>query len=397
MGAAGSPGADPPAAGPGYGPGGPGGPAGPGTPPPRPFWLLAELTYRCPLQCPYCSNPVGYGAYRSELSTAEWRRVLGEARALGAAQLGFSGGEPLLRDDLVELVGGARALGYFTNLITSALGLERDRLRALTDAGLDSVQISFQAADAAANDRIAGCTSFARKVDAARLVKEMGLPLTLCVVIHRGNIDGIEAILELCVGLGADYVELASTQYYGWAKLNQAALLPTRAQVAHASAVAQRYQEAQRGRMKIFYVVPDYHEARPKRCMNGWGAVFLVVAPDGAALPCHAARELPGIAFPNVRAQSISTIWNDSPAFNRFRGNAWMQEPCSSCPEREQDLGGCRCQAWLLAGDAAAADPVCAKSPLHGTVVALVAAADGASTPPAFTYRTIANARRLRG
>jgi PqqA peptide cyclase len=369
-------------------------------PAPKPFWLLAELTYRCPLQCPYCSNPLAYAAHRSELSTGEWLRVLGEARALGATQLGFSGGEPLLRQDLEQLVAAARGLGYFTNLITSALGLDQARLQALKDAGLDSVQVSFQASAKAENDRIAGCTSFERKLAAARLVKAMGLPLTLCVVIHRDNIDDIEAILELCVALGADYVELASTQYYGWAKLNQAALLPSRAQVDRAEAVAHRYQERYQGKMKIFYVVPDYHEERPKRCMNGWGAVFLVVAPDGAALPCHAARELPGLAFPNVRALSLAAIWYDSPAFNRYRGLEWMQEPCRSCDEREKDLGGCRCQAWLLSGDAANADPVCAKSPHHQRVLEHVRAAGAAALagagPAAFTYRTVANSRLQR-
>jgi pyrroloquinoline quinone biosynthesis protein E len=369
-------------------------------PAPRPFWLLAELTYRCPLACPYCSNPLAFAAYRSELTTSEWLRVIGEARALGATQLGFSGGEPLLRKDLEELVAAARSLGYFTNLITSALTLDRPRLQALKDAGLDSVQVSFQASEQAENDRIAGCTSFARKLEAARLVKAMGLPLTLCVVIHRGNIERIEAILELCAELGADYVELASTQYYGWAKLNQAALLPSRAQVERAEAVSHRYQERYQGRMTIFYVVPDYHEERPKRCMNGWGAVFLVVAPDGTALPCHAARELPGLAFPNVRAQGLAAIWNDSPAFNRYRGLDWMREPCRSCPEKEKDLGGCRCQAWLLSGDAANADPVCGKSPHHDRVLTAVAAAEAAAQAPpgpaAYTYRTVANSRLPR-
>ncbi len=360
----------------------------------RPLWLLAELTYRCPLQCTYCSNPLGYAGIQDELTTVEWVRVLREARALGAAQLGFSGGEPLARPDLVELVAEARRLGYFTNLITSAVGLDAARLDALEAAGLDSVQISFQAADAQLNDRIGGARTFARKLEAARLVKARGLPLTLCIVIHKANIHQVRAILDLTVELGADYVELATTQYYGWAKLNRAQLLPTRDEVRAAEAVAHEYQERFRGKMRIFYVVPDYHEERPKACMNGWGNVFLTIAPDGAALPCHAARDLPGLDFPNVRERDVAWIWRDSPAFNRFRGYEWMQAPCRTCPERFKDFGGCRCQAYLLTGDAAAADPVCALSPRHQVV--LDAVAEAAAAPAGDPhYRNPANSRRF--
>ncbi len=363
---------------------------------PKPLWLLAELTYRCPLQCPYCSNPVRYAGIQDELTTAEWLGVLTQARALGSAQLGLSGGEPLARPDLVELVTEARRLGYFSNLITSAVGLDAGHLDALQAAGLDSVQISFQAASPALNDRIAGTTSFAKKIAAARLVKERGFPLTLCIVIHRENIHEVRAILDLCVELDADYIELATTQYYGWAKLNRQHLLPTRAQVQQAEAIAHEYQEREGARRRIFYVVPDYHEERPKACMNGWGNVFLTIAPDGAALPCHAARDLPGLEFPNVRTHDIGWIWHDSPAFNRYRGFDWMQEPCRACPERFKDFGGCRCQAYLLSGDAANADPVCSLSPRHQVVLDAVALAERGEPPAAaLAYRNPANSRRL--
>ncbi len=363
---------------------------------PQPLWLLAELTYRCPLQCVYCSNPLDFAKRDAELSTDEWKRVLREARALGSAQLGFSGGEPLARPDLVELVSEARRLGYFTNLITSAIGLDEEKLLALKSAGLDSVQVSFQAASAELNDRIGGAKTFARKLAATRLVKRHDLPLTICVVLHRQNIHEIRRILELTVELGADYVELATTQYYGWAKLNRDHLLPTRTQVCEAEVVAHEFQTAQQGKMRIFYVVPDYHEERPKPCMNGWGNVFLTIAPDGVALPCHNARELPGLEFPNVREHGIAWIWRDSPAFNRFRGFDWMREPCRVCPERFTDFGGCRCQAFLLSGDAANADPACSLSPHHLVVTEAVAAAergDVATMPLA--YRTPIASRGL--
>ncbi len=371
------------------------------TPPPRtqplrtqPLWLLAELTYRCPLQCPYCSNPIDFARRQNELTTQEWRRVLQEARALGATQLGFSGGEPLIRRDLLELVDEAHRLGFYTNLITSAIGLDEARLLALKAAGLDHVQISFQASRQPLNDAVAGHASFVHKLQAARLVKLNDLPLTLCVVIHRSNIDSIADILELAHELQADYVELASAQYYGWAKQNRSQLLPTREQVIRAEAIAHQYQERWQGVMRIFYVVPDYHEERPKACMNGWGAVFMAITPDGTALPCHAARELPGFDFPNVRDHDLASIWQRSAAFNRYRGEAWMTEPCRSCPERAKDFGGCRCQAWLLTGNAANADPVCSKSPHHHLVQAAV---HEAATVPAgpWLFRNADNSQAL--
>jgi len=364
---------------------------------PKPLWLLAELTYKCPLQCPYCSNPLDIARYTDELSTDEWIRVLREARAMGAVQLGFSGGEALVRKDLEVLIAEAHALGFYTNLLTSGVGMDERRIQAFKAAGLDHIQISFQASSEEINNFIAGNNSFQHKLEMARLVKKYGYPMVLCFVLHRHNQDQVEQILEMALSLQADYVELATTQYYGWALLNRDQLLPTREQVEHAEAVAHRYQEKLKGRMRIFYVVPDYYEERPKACMKGWGAIFLTVAPDGTALPCHAAGTLPGLTFPNVRDHSIEWIWNESPDFNKFRGFGWMKEPCRACPERAKDFGGCRCQAYLLTGDAANADPVCSKSPHHAELQqraqAITDASSGVQVP--FSFRNMRNSKRL--
>jgi pyrroloquinoline quinone biosynthesis protein E len=330
-----------------------------------PFWLLAELTYRCPLQCPYCSNPVEIAQIKDELDTNTWKRVMTEARKLGAVQLGFSGGEPLVREDLIELVAEGRRLGYYTNLITSGIGLTTDKVAALKQAGLDHIQVSFQASSAELNDLIAGSNkAFSQKIAMAKEIKRQGYPMVLNFVLHRQNIEQVDRILDLAVELQADYVELANTQYYGWAFHNRAELLPSRQQLQDAEAVVQHYRDKIGARMKIIFVVPDYYENRPKRCMNGWGTIFLTVTPDGTALPCHSARQLP-LQFPNVRDWSVADIWQGSPGFNAFRGDDWMGEPCRSCPEKEKDLGGCRCQAFMLTGDSANADPVCDKSPHH--------------------------------
>lgn len=341
--------------------------------PPR--WLLAELTYACPLQCPYCSNPIDYAKYRSELSTEDWKRVLSQARKMGAVQLGFSGGEPLTRSDLVELVGHARGLGYYSNLITSGYGLNEELIIRLKEAGLDHIQVSIQASTQELNDHIAGTASYHHKKEVARLVKKHGYPMVLCVVIHRENIHQMADILAMAEELGADYLELANTQYYGWAHANRNLLLPTREQFEQAEQIAQAFKDKVAGKMKIYYVVPDYYEDRPKACMNGWGTTFLTIAPDGTALPCHSARELPGLDCPNVNDYSIEQIWNESRAFNFFRGLDWMQEPCRSCDEKTRDFGGCRCQAWLLTGDMYAADPVCSKSPNHAVIGTAIASA----------------------
>ncbi len=338
----------------------------------KPLWLLAELTYRCPLQCPYCSNPLEIAHYKDELDTAQWFSVLQQARKLGAAQLGFSGGEPLVRTDLEDLIREARRLGYYSNLITSGVGMDEDRVAAFKEAGLDHIQISFQASDEELNNYLGGSNTFQHKYEMARVVKQHDYPMVLNIVIHRQNIDQIEDIIRMTIDLKADYVELASTQYYGWSKLNEAGLLPTREQLARAERIAHEYQDRMKGKMKIIYVVPDYYETRPKACMNGWGSIFLTIAPNGAALPCHAARQLPGFTFPNVKDVALEEIWNRSEAFNRFRGDEWMQEPCRSCVDKTKDFGGCRCQAYLLTGDATNADPVCAKSSHHAALVAEV-------------------------
>jgi len=346
----------------------------------RPFGLLAELTHGCPLHCPYCSNPLELEARRDELTTAEWLRVLVEARELGVLQLHLSGGEPLLRRDLVDIVRCASELGLYTNLITSALGLTPRRAGQLRAAGLDHVQISVQADEAALSDRIAGTPSFDRKLAAARLVKELGWPLTLNVVLHRLNLDRVDRILDLAEELGADRVELANTQYYGWALRNRAGLLPSRAQVERAEAVVRAARARLADVMEIVYVLPDHHSRYPKPCMGGWGRRQLTVVPNGRVLPCPTAHDLP-LPRASVREHPLAWIWEESPLFRRFRGTDWMPDPCRSCPRREVDFGGCRCQAFALTGDAARTDPVCHLSPDHGIVAAAVRAADEGPGP----------------
>lgn len=347
--------------------------AKPGYEPGPPLWLLAELTYRCPLQCPYCSNPLDFARSHDELSTAEWIEVFRQAREMGAAQLGFSGGEPLVRQDLVELIAAARGLGYYTNLITSGIGLTEEKIASFADAGLDHIQISFQAADEEVNNLLAGSQkAFAHKLEMARAVKKHGYPMVLNFVTHRHNIDNIDQIIRLCIELEADFVELATCQFYGWAELNRAGLLPSEDQLVRAERITNEWRDklaAENHPCKLIFVTPDYYEERPKACMNGWGNLFLDITPDGTALPCHSARQLP-VTFPNVREHSIEYIWRDSFGFNRFRGYDWMPEPCRSCDEKERDFGGCRCQAFMLTGDAANADPVCSKSAHHGKILA---------------------------
>ena len=331
----------------------------------KPLWLLAELTYRCPLQCPYCSNPVDMAKYKNELTTEDWFRVMQQARKMGATQLGFSGGEALVRKDLEDLIKEARRLGFYTNLITSGVGMDEARIVDFKEAGLDHIQISFQASNEELNNYIGKSKSFQHKYEMARLVKKYEYPMVLNIVLHRKNVDQIRDILDMTVDLNADYVELASTQYYGWSRINIDQLLPTREQLKNAELVAREYQEKMKDKMKVIYVIPDYFENRPKKCMNGWGNIFLTIAPDGSALPCHAAGQLPGLEFPNVTDHDLEWIWDESPDFNKFRGTSWMKEPCKSCDEKHKDLGGCRCQAYMLTGDATNADPVCDKSEFH--------------------------------
>lgn len=340
-----------------------------------PLWLLAELTYRCPLHCVFCYNPVDFATSGPELSTADWLRVLREARAAGSVQCGFSGGEPLLREDLEELVAEAHRLGFYTNLLTSGVGLTEKRAAALKQAGLDHIQLSFQDSTRELNDFLSHTRTFDLKRRTAKLIKRHGWPMVMNCVIHRLNIDYVAQIIELAVELGAEYLELANNQYYSWAQLNREALLPSREQLERAERVTNEYRQNLGDKIRIFFVVPDYYETRPKKCMNGWGNVFLTVTPDGSALPCHTAKMIKGVAFPNVRRMSVDYIWNHADGFKLFRGFEWMKDPCRSCPEREQDLGGCRCQAYMLTGDAANADPVCSKSPHHAVIEQAVAQA----------------------
>jgi pyrroloquinoline quinone biosynthesis protein E len=348
-----------------------------------PFWLLAELTYRCPLHCVFCSNPIDYARHDQELDTATWKRVLAEARALGAVQLGFSGGEPLLRDDLEELVAHARGLGFYTNLITSGVGLSASRAHALREAGLDHIQLSFQDSTRELNDFISSSRTFELKSRVAAIIKDAGYPMVLNCVMHRFNLPHVGRIIDMAERMDADVLELANTQYYGWAWHNRAALMPTVDELRDAEAIVMARRAASDGRMKILWVSPDYADARPKPCMAGWGAVFLVVAPDGVALPCHSARMLPGLEFPNLRDTSVRAAWHDSAAFNAYRGEAWMNDTCGSCDERHADHAGCRCQAFLVAGDAAATDPVCRKSEHRDRIDAMLTDAGRRAAPTA--------------
>lgn len=363
-----------------------------------PLWLLAELTYRCPLHCVFCYNPVDYATQPDELDTEGWLSVLRQGREMGAVQCGFSGGEPLLRDDLEVLVAEARRLGYYTNLLTSGVGLTAARAAALKAAGLDHVQLSFQDSTREVNDFLSHTKTFELKNKVARIIKDNGWPMVMNVVIHRLNIDHVDRIIGMAAELGAEYLELANTQYYSWALENRAHLLPTAEQLRRAEAVTAEWREKLGERMRLFFVAPDYHDGKPKKCVNGWGSMFLTVTPDGTALPCHTAKMLPGLAFPNVREHGLREIWYESEGFNRYRGTGWMKEPCSSCDQREVDLGGCRCQAYMLAQDPAAADPVCQKSPKHGVVAAALAQAESGGVTVVerpLVFRDPANSRRL--
>ncbi len=403
---------------------------------PRPYALLAEITYRCPLHCPYCSNPthscrapasvadprpgrrsarptsadavesaVSSGkhagesptalrtahaiANNGELTTEEWKRVIREAVALGVLQIGFSGGEPLARRDLDELVRTAREGNLYTNLITSGIGLDDDRVRALRKAGLDSVQLSFQSDASDLADEIAGARAHQHKLDVAAKIRDAGIPLSLNFVIHRRNIDRLSQMIELAEVLRAARVELANVQFYGWAFLNRAALLPTREQVDRAREVATAAKARLAGRIDIFYVLPDYYETRPKPCLNGWGQRYLTVNPIGDVLPCPTASSaIPDLRFENIRVHALDWIWRESESFNRFRGTEWMPEPCRSCPQREIDFGGCRCQAALLTGNAANTDPVCEFSPNRSIIDAVLRDTDLSSDDAGdWTYR----------
>jgi pyrroloquinoline quinone biosynthesis protein E len=343
----------------------------------KPLGLLAELTHRCPLGCPYCSNPLALDSRDQELDTFTWARVFAEAAALGVLQVHLSGGEPGARRDLVEITASAQNAGLYTNLISSGIGIPAARLAELADAGLDHVQISIQDSDPQSADRIAGYRgAFSRKRALALEVVKLGLPLTINIVVHRANIERIPQMVQLALALGASRVEIAHVQYYGWALQNRAALMPTHQQVAAAAEIVEQLRREHRGRIVIDAVIPDYFARYPKPCVGGWGRRSLNVTPSGVVLPCHAAQSIPGLEFWSVTLHSLEEIWNSSPAFNAFRGSEWMREPCITCVRRDQDFGGCRCQAFLLAGDARAADPVCHLSPHHGVVEQLAAVTD---------------------
>jgi PqqA peptide cyclase len=376
--------------------------------PGKPYSLIAELSYQCPLHCPYCSNPVDIGdaKYRRELETEDWLRTFQQARELGVLQLALTGGEPMLRRDLVELCAGAREAGLYSSLITAGTLFTPERARALKAAGLDHVQISVQSPNPEENDRIAGNRSFGKKIAAARAARELDFPLTINCVLHRQNLDRIEELLELTLELGAQRLELANTQYYGWAVLNQEALLPSWEQLRRGEEAVKRFRERVGPAVDVLWVLPDMYEDLPKPCMGGWGRTAMVVAPNGDVLPCQAASTIPGLEFANVRARPLERIWNESDAFARFRGTDWMQEPCRSCPlgRQEMDWGGCRCQALRLAGDANATDPVCRFSPHHDRVVSVresgqsqdQAPPSGAADHPQFVYRAMKRPVRPR-
>ena len=336
---------------------------------PRPLALLAEVTYRCPLQCPYCSNPLELEKYRHELDTATWLRVFEEAAELGVVQLHLSGGEPLVRRDIMELVRGASRVGLYTNMSTGATVVDDRMLKRLHDAGLDHLQVSLLDTEPESNDRLANARSFDRKRDAVLGAKKLGFPVTLNVVLHRQNLDRIADVIALAQEWQVNRLELAHTQYTGWAFRNRAALMPTREQLAHAHDVVEQARAAGTRGVDILHVLPDYYfEKYPKACLQGWGMVSMSVAPDGLVLPCQTAREIPGLEFPSVTDHSLQDIWENAPIFNRFRGTDWMPEPCRSCDQREIDFGGCRCQAFLMTGDVTATDPICTLSPDHHLV-----------------------------
>jgi len=361
------------------------------------MWLLAELTYACPLQCPYCSNPLALPSGRKkELSTEDWVRVMKEARKLGAVQIGFSGGEPLVRKDCVELIGTANDLGFYCNLITSALPLTEKKIEECKEAGIKHIQISFQGSDKETNAKFGGTDSFEHKLAMTKAVIDHEIPLGLNFVLHRQNIHQVTDFLEMAENLGAEFVELANTQYYAWALHNRDKLLPSQQQLVEAENATNRFRDQHKGNMNAIFVAPDYYEKRPKKCSAGWGTTFITVTPEGDVLPCQSAKIITGLEFPNVKNDSLNNIWEKSDLFNRFRGTSWMTEPCKSCPEKEQDLGGCRCQAFMLTGDAYATDPICDKSPQHDIIEKAIESAqiDREESQPLY-FRNTQNSKKL--
>jgi pyrroloquinoline quinone biosynthesis protein E len=346
----------------------------------NPLAVIAEVTHRCPLHCVYCSNPMQLAGTQSELSTVEWTSVFQQSGKLGMLHAHFTGGEPLARTDLIELVAAARAAGLYTNLITSGIGLSEQRLQALVDAGLDHIQISFQDSREEAANWIAGAKAHAHKLELSRAIRQHKIAFTVNLVVHRQNLDHLEEMIAFIERLNPERVEIAHTQYYGWALANRAALMPTREQLDRAVAIVAEAERRLAGRMRIDSVVPDYYAKYPKACMGGWGRRLMLINPAGKVLPCHAAEVLPGFSFENVRDKQLQWIWQESPSFQRFRGEDWMPEPCRSCERRTEDFGGCRCQAFLLAGDASVTDPACSLALSHGIVEAAVREANSGAS-----------------
>jgi len=337
---------------------------------PNPLALIAEITHRCPLHCVYCSNPLELAAVPMELSTKEWIDVFEQCGKLGMLHGHFTGGEPLARPDLTELIAGARAAGLYTNLITSGIGLAEARLKALVDAGLDHIQLSFQDSREDAANWIAGTKAHAHKIELSRLIRQHKIAFTVNLVVHRQNIDHLDEMIDFIEQLAPERMEIAHTQYYGWALRNRASLLPSRTQLEKAVEAVTAAEKRLSGRIRLDFVVPDYYARFPKACMGGWGQRLMLINPSGRVLPCHAAEVIPGMTFENVRQQSLEYIWRQSSSFQSFRGEEWMPEPCRSCERRAEDFGGCRCQALLLTGDAMVTDPACSLAPAHHIVEA---------------------------
>jgi pyrroloquinoline quinone biosynthesis protein E len=335
---------------------------------PNPLALIAEITHRCPLHCVYCSNPLQMAGAHSELSSGEWQSIFAQAGKLGMLHAHFTGGEPLARQDLAELIASARTAGLYTNLITSGIGLAEPRLQALVAAGLDHIQLSFQDSREDTANWIAGAKAHAHKIELSRIIRHHKIAFTVNLVVHRQNLDHLEEMIAFIEQLNPERVEIAHAQYYGWALLNRTALMPTRAQLERAVEIVTAAEKRLAGRIRIDSVVPDYYAKYPKACMGGWGRRLMLINPAGKVLPCHAAEVIPGLEFENTREQTLEWIWRDSPSFQRFRGEAWMPEPCRSCDRRTEDFGGCRCQALLLTGDPTATDPACTLAPAHGLI-----------------------------
>jgi len=338
----------------------------------NPLALIAELTHRCPLHCVYCSNPLQMAVASNELTTEEWISVFRQAGTLGVLHAHFTGGEPLARADLTDLIAAARAAGLYTNLITSGIGLNEQRLQMLVEAGLDHIQVSFQDSREDAANWIAGAKAHAHKIELSRAIRKHRIAFTVNLVVHRQNLDHLADMISFIEQLEPERVEIAHTQYYGWALQNRAALMPTRAQVENAVAIIAETEKRLAGRIRIDSVVPDYYAKYPKACMGGWGRRLILVNPSGKVLPCHAAEVLPELSFENVREKSLEWIWQESESFRKFRGEEWMPEPCRSCDRRGEDFGGCRCQAFLLTANAKATDPACSLAPAHHLIQAAV-------------------------